>query len=241
MPNPFKMTKEERLARSAELRDKVAGLRAQKAEVTAPTSFEGVAITDGRVAYKGQTVALAGVTASVETAGQIERRVTVTRLATIGFWALLAKKRKDNRELYLLVDGADGAFVASVNPKQGEKARAFAARLNTLGKRNAQDRTGMIVSTRVEETRQDRDEFYTTGYVLRMDAPVPLSALDDDTLAEAVDSVRLPVAEDPEEWERLADAELAASGYRRIGEWQGDGTTLYAAIEWTGLIGLPGR
>jgi hypothetical protein len=70
------------------------------------------------------------VRATVETAGDIERRVTATRLLTIGIFALAAKKKKDNRELYLTVEGDTFISVREINPKKGSEARQFAAMVN---------------------------------------------------------------------------------------------------------------
>ncbi|MFE0021894.1 hypothetical protein [Amycolatopsis sp. NPDC059021] len=94
-------------------------------------AFEGVLIVDGQVTYKGQAVALAGARATVETAGQIERRVTATRLVALGLLAFAAKKKRDSRELYLSVESSDGMLVAAIDPAKGEAARQFAARINT--------------------------------------------------------------------------------------------------------------
>ena len=78
---------------------------------------------------------VAGATASVDTAGNIERRVSMTRLATLGVGAFMFKKKKDSRELYLLVEGEDFSFVKEIDPKDGKKAREFASLVNQAGKR----------------------------------------------------------------------------------------------------------
>lgn len=52
-------------------------------------------------------------------------------------FALAWRKKKDERELYLLVDGPAFQMVARVNPKQGDDARKFAAAINTAARGGA--------------------------------------------------------------------------------------------------------
>jgi len=99
-----------------------------------------ITIKDGRI--HGPTknhgnVALAGATAVVETAGDIDRRVTGTRLLMTGPFAFGLRKKKDTRELFLTVEGSDGVFVVEVKPDQQKRAREAAARITTLGKQAA--------------------------------------------------------------------------------------------------------
>ncbi|WP_157494279.1 hypothetical protein [Kutzneria sp. 744] len=77
---------------------------------------------------------LAGLTARVEDSGTLNRRITATRLAVMGPFALAAKKKQDDREVYLTVEGPDVAILRTVQmknkPTAGTDAREFAARLN---------------------------------------------------------------------------------------------------------------
>ena len=81
---------------------------------------------------------LAGLTARVEDSGTLNRRITATRLATIGVFALAAKKKQDDREVYLTIEGNDVAIVRTVQfkktPSAGTQAREFAAKLNMLSR-----------------------------------------------------------------------------------------------------------
>jgi hypothetical protein len=43
------------------------------------------------------------------------------------------RKKVDHRELYLIVEGVGWAISVAVDPDQGAKARAFAARINAAG------------------------------------------------------------------------------------------------------------
>jgi hypothetical protein len=72
-----------------------------------------------------------GSLARVETEGQLASRITVTRLVTLGVFALGARKKVDNRELYITVEGAGFQLVVKVAPTFGALARQFAAAYNT--------------------------------------------------------------------------------------------------------------
>jgi hypothetical protein len=94
--------------------------------------FEGVVIKNGEIRYGKEGGPIAGARASVETAGDIERRITATRLVLTGPFALAFRKKKDHRELYLTVEGPGYGFVVQVDPKKSADARQFAARVNAL-------------------------------------------------------------------------------------------------------------
>ena len=103
---------------------------ADQFETAAPSiQFEGVEITPGHVRYKGFSYDLPA-TARVETAGQIQERVTATRLVAVGLFAFAFKKKKDDRELYLSVEGDGWGFVVDVDPSKGREAREFAMKIN---------------------------------------------------------------------------------------------------------------
>jgi hypothetical protein len=84
---------------------------------------------------------LAGLTARVEDSGTLNRRITATRLVAMGPFALAAKKKQDDREAFLTVEGPDVAIVRTVQmknkPSAGSEARAFAAKLNLLSRQLA--------------------------------------------------------------------------------------------------------
>jgi hypothetical protein len=97
--------------------------------------FEGVVLTDTHIYHGSEGGYLAGARATVETAGDIDRRITATRLILTGPFAFGLRKKKDKRELYLTVEGGDFAFVVEVNPKKGADARKFAAMVNVAAKK----------------------------------------------------------------------------------------------------------
>lgn len=101
-----------------------------------PLKFSGIQVRDGRlIAKDGTGGPIVGMMATVDTAGALERRITATRILTTGVFALAWRKKKDSRELYLLIEGKGWAVAEQVNPKKGAEARKFAAALTTLGAR----------------------------------------------------------------------------------------------------------
>lgn len=97
----------------------------------------GTHLIEGNPA-SGQRHELPGLVARVEDSGTLNRRITATRLATLGPFALAAKKKQDDREVYLTVEGATMAIVRSVlfkkTPTAGADARKFAAQLNLMAR-----------------------------------------------------------------------------------------------------------
>lgn len=110
-----------------------------KARATAEqksNTFGSVRIYGGKV-FNDKTIEggpIEGAHATVETSGQLEKRVTATRLIMTGPFALALRKKKDNRELFLTVEGPTFAFVVEVDPKKQAEARKFAAKINTAAR-----------------------------------------------------------------------------------------------------------
>lgn len=104
--------------------------------------FAGVTLQGDTVSFKRESQPVNGVQAVVETAGELRKRSTITR--TLGGGVLfgpagavvgaLFRKKKDARELYLLIDGPKYAWVVEVSPSKGAAARKFAAAVNTAAK-----------------------------------------------------------------------------------------------------------
>ncbi|GAC1610812.1 MAG: hypothetical protein NVS3B26_19730 [Mycobacteriales bacterium] len=68
-----------------------------------------------------ETQSVDGAVDRVETAGDIQYRITVSRLLVTMPFAL--KKKMDNRELYLTIDRPGAIWVIDVGPNEGAKAR----------------------------------------------------------------------------------------------------------------------
>lgn len=78
-------------------------------------------------------VSTIGATAAVETAGDLSRRITASRIVLTGVFALAWRKKKDDRELYLTVQTSDTTMLARVDPARGEQTRRFATAVNDIG------------------------------------------------------------------------------------------------------------
>lgn len=93
-------------------------------------AIPGLKVTDTTITYRGNGGPLAGARAHVETAGDVDRRVTATRLMLTGPLALAWRKQRDHRELYLTVEGEGFAFVIPLDADAGLSARRVAAEVN---------------------------------------------------------------------------------------------------------------
>lgn len=94
------------------------------------TKFAGVTLKDGRIESRQGGGPVAGARATIESAGEIQRRITASRLVLTGPLALAWRKKRDLRELYLTVEGNGFGFTVRVDPKLGLAARQFAATVN---------------------------------------------------------------------------------------------------------------
>lgn len=77
---------------------------------------------------------LVGLTATVEDSGTVNRRMTVTRMATLGPLAAAAPKKLDDREVYVSITGPAISIVKAIPlngfPTAGLRAREFVLALN---------------------------------------------------------------------------------------------------------------
>lgn len=75
-----------------------------------------------------------GATARVETAGEMNQRVTLTRVAAVGVFAFATPKKTDNRTLFLTIEGPGIAEVRQYQKARVDELalRRFAARINAL-------------------------------------------------------------------------------------------------------------
>jgi hypothetical protein len=96
----------------------------------------GIKISDGVVSHRGQSGPVAVAHATVESVGELQKRITATRLLMTGPFALAFKKKRDERQVFLTITGADDSYAILVelkgDPKTQASARQFAARFNTL-------------------------------------------------------------------------------------------------------------
>lgn len=91
-----------------------------------------VKVVDGQVFTPSGNGPLAGAQAVLDSAGDIDRRVTATRLILTGPLAFGLRKKKDSRELFLLIEGDGFAHVEPADPKKREATLKFVAEFNKL-------------------------------------------------------------------------------------------------------------
>jgi hypothetical protein len=75
---------------------------------------------------------LAGAQARLESSGDIERRITATRLVLTGPLALAWRKRRDHRSFWLTITGTGFEALVEVGPQHEDVARRWVAAFNTL-------------------------------------------------------------------------------------------------------------
>jgi hypothetical protein len=102
-----------------------------------------VEIDGDHLVYRGQREPLAGVRATVSAAGSVRSRPTATRFVAFsvmpgvpGLAALVAQKKIDDRELFLVIDGPDWQWAVKADPKRAASVHAFAAQINTAARKS---------------------------------------------------------------------------------------------------------
>jgi hypothetical protein len=83
-----------------------------------------VQVRNGEIVHGRDKYPLAGARATVDTAGAMDKRVTATRLILTGPFAFGLRKKKDERELFLLVEGDGFGFVVKLDPKKQKSCSA---------------------------------------------------------------------------------------------------------------------
>lgn len=95
----------------------------------ADLAFDGKAVMTKRPGEGGYIEG--GAVARVESSGDIQSRVTLTRVLLTGPFALALRKRKDNRVLFLTIEGNGWSVVRELKPGSEGDARRFAAAVNS--------------------------------------------------------------------------------------------------------------
>ena len=115
--------------------DRAAGKPVGTRQYLLPENFAGITFTDTEIQLGDDVRPLAGVTVAVEASGSINRRVTATRLVAGGIvGGLLFRKKQDDRDIVMLVDGPEFQWLIPIHPKGIAAARAYAARVNTAAR-----------------------------------------------------------------------------------------------------------
>jgi hypothetical protein len=98
--------------------------------------FAGVALSDTRISFEGQSVPVRGARAYVEQDGDVVQRDSPARALWHGFLQVLGGPGSP-REVFLLIDGPDFQFVVPCVPTQLARARSFATAICAAGSRPA--------------------------------------------------------------------------------------------------------
>lgn len=95
--------------------------------------FAGVVLDTltGRIRFGKESGSVLGVHARVETAGEIDRRVTATRLALTGPLAYAFRKKKDRSQACIFIEGDGFAWAVPFSPNQIQGAWHFLAKVNS--------------------------------------------------------------------------------------------------------------
>jgi hypothetical protein len=98
--------------------------------------FAGVALSDARISFEGQSVPAQGARAHVEEDGEVVRRDSPGLALWHGLRQVL-RGPDPPREVFLLIDGPGFQFVVPCPPDQVTRARSFAAAVCAAGARPA--------------------------------------------------------------------------------------------------------
>ncbi len=94
--------------------------------------FAGVALSDTRISFEGQSVPVRGARAYVEEDGDVVRRGSMARTVLH-----VLRGPVPPREVFLFVEGPGFQFVVPCDPAQVSRARSFAATISAAGSRPA--------------------------------------------------------------------------------------------------------
>lgn len=111
----------------------LAERKAERAAVRVTDRFEGITLTPTTVTHDKTTGPVRGATARVELGADIGKRVTATRLVTMGVFAFAAKKRAGH--VFLTIEGDGYQIAVEVPAKHEAEARTFAAKVNAAARK----------------------------------------------------------------------------------------------------------
>ena len=113
----------------------------ERQQFEAQARLFGIRVKNGTVSGRGNSGPVSGAHASVESVGELQKRITATRMVLTGPFALAFKKKRDDRQIFLTITGADDAYTILIelqgDPKHQSSARQFAARFNALATRTS--------------------------------------------------------------------------------------------------------
>ena len=96
--------------------------------------YKWVKVYDDHVTIDKLSYPIADAVARLESEGDLERRITATRIATLGVFALAVKKKTDHRRLFLTLDGPTFQAILEIKFDEKDRARKFVSEFNTLAR-----------------------------------------------------------------------------------------------------------
>lgn len=107
--------------------EKIAAKRMSRIRVAAAAA--GVNVIGGKFHQAGQgSIPVDGSTVTIELGETARKRITATRVALTGIFALWLKK--DEQKLYITIEHPDGVLLYPVAAAKEDKARVFATLVN---------------------------------------------------------------------------------------------------------------
>jgi hypothetical protein len=98
-------------------------------QLTAAAASAGVTIMGGKVRVPGQQpIPIEGARVTIEAGETARKRITATRVALIGIFAIWAKK--DMSQLFITIEHEEGIVLVPVPAKKEAAARVFATMVN---------------------------------------------------------------------------------------------------------------
>lgn len=98
-------------------------------QVTAAAAAAGVTIMGGRVRMPNQQpIPIEGARVTIEAGETARKRITATRVALIGIFAIWAKK--DMSQLFITIEHEEGIVLVPVPARKEAAARVFATMVN---------------------------------------------------------------------------------------------------------------
>ncbi|MFE3853423.1 hypothetical protein ACFXPN_20085 [Streptomyces griseorubiginosus] len=102
---------------------------ARQRQITAAAAAAGVTVMGGKVRMPNQqAIPIEGARVTIEAGETARKRITATRVALIGIFAIWAKK--DMSQLFITIEHDDGIVLVPVPAKKEAQARIFATMVN---------------------------------------------------------------------------------------------------------------
>ena len=127
--------------------------------------FLDIDVTATDIYADGDAASVRGIVARVESSGQINSRVTVTRAALLGAFAAVVPKRRDDRVLYLTIEGPSLSVVKELDPTREHDARTFAARVNQLAAAQTDGPSAGSESATLFDQIRQLGELHAAGFI----------------------------------------------------------------------------